>query len=318
MAGDAEFRIAREALPPGDYVAPGLEIVLPDRCFPNMTCGDVERHPWKYLRREIPHTWYVDARDPLMGFVSRDEAAILYNVARHFAGRAALEIGCWRGWSTCHLGLGGVQLDVLDPVLEEPERRAEIEAMLECARIAGNVRLHSGSSPDAVSAIAAQRGEKWSLFFIDGDHEALAPARDVEACLDHATEDAAFLFHDLTSPDVAEALRTLEGSGFNVMLYQTMQIMGIAWRGRVTPVHHLPDPDVPWQLPHHLVGLPVSGVMFEHGPSRLRTELVERAQTIVARNARIQDLQEALAETQRALARSGLRSRLKRLLHLER
>jgi hypothetical protein len=190
--------------------------------------------------------------------------------------------------------------------------------MLECAGIAGHVRLHSGCSPDAIAAVAAQRGEKWSLFFIDGDHEALAPVRDVEASLEHAANDAAFLFHDLTSPDVAQALRTLEGSGFNVMLYQTMQIMGIAWRGRVTPVHHLPDPDVPWQLPHHLVGLPVSGVTFEHGPSRLRTELVERAQTIVAKDARIEDLQKALRDKQEALARSGLRSRLKRLLRLER
>jgi predicted O-methyltransferase YrrM len=276
-----------------------------------MARGDAAGHPWKYLRREIPHNWYVDSRDPLMGFVSRDEAAILYNVARHFAGCPALEIGCWRGWSTCHLALGGVRLDVLDPVLEDAERRGEIEAMLECAGISDTVRLHSGCSPDAIPALAAQRGEKWSLFFVDGDHESLAPARDVEACLDHAAPDVAFLFHDLASPDVAEALRMLEGSGFNVMLYQTMQIMGIAWRGQVTPVHHLPDPAVAWQLPHHLVGLPVSGVTFQHGPSRLRADLAESTRTVAAQEARI-------ASLEGALARSALRSRLKRLLRLER
>ncbi len=307
-----------DALPAGDYVAPGLEIVLPDACFPNMVRGDVQRQPWRYLRREIPHAWYVDARDPLMGFVSRDEAAILYNVARAFAGRPALEIGCWRGWSTCHLGLAGVHLDVLDPVLESAGHRAEIEAMLECAAIADNVRLHPGRSPDGIAAVAAQRGDKWSLFFIDGDHESLAPMRDVEECLEHAAQDAAFLFHDLASPDVADALRMLEGCGFNVMLYQTMQIMGIAWRGRVTPVHHVPDPTVPWQLPHHLVGLPVSGITFDHAPSRLRTDLVERANTIVAQGARIGDLEEVIRNMEEALARSGLRSRLKRFLRLER
>ena len=311
MAGDTEFRITEDALPDDDYVSPGLEIVLPDRCFPEMVRGDIAAQPWRYLRREIPHAWYVDRRDPLMGFVSRDEASILYNMARSFAGRAALEIGCWRGWSTCHLGLGGVHLDVLDPVLGEPERRAEIEAMLECAGIAGNVRLHAGSSPEGIAGLAAQRGEKWSLFFIDGDHELLAPSHDVEACLDHAAPDAAFLFHDLASPDVADGLRILEGCGFNVMLYQTMQIMGVAWRGRVTPVHHVPDPQVPWQLPHHLVGLPVSGIGFEHAPSRLRTQLNESAQSILARDARIEALEEALR-------RSALRSRVKRLFRLER
>jgi hypothetical protein len=318
LVGKAEFGITRDALPDGDYVAPGLEIVLPDQCFPNMVRGDVQSQPWRYMRREIPHAWYVDSRDPLMGFVSRDEAAILYNVARFFAGGPALEIGCWRGWSTCHLGLAGVRLDVLDPVLGDVERRAEIEAMLECAGIARDVSLHSGSSPDAIAAIAAQRGERWSLFFIDGDHESLAPALDVEACLDHAAPDVAFLFHDLASPDVAAGLRVLEGCGFNVMLYQTMQIMGIAWRGRVTPIHHIPDPDVPWQLPHHLVGLPVSGVTFEHGTSRLRASLAEKAQTIVTQADRIAKLEETLGNTNEALQRSALRRRVKRLLGLER
>lgn len=318
MAGEADFTVSRDALPDGDYVAPGLEIVLPDRCFPNMVRGDIEAQPWRYLRREIPHPWYVDSRDPMMGFVSRDEAAILYNFARSFAGGAALEIGCWRGWSTCHLGLAGVRLDVLDPVLGDAEHRGEIEAMLECAGIAPNVRLHAGRSPDAIAAIAAERDEQWSLFFIDGDHESLAPTLDVEACLEHAAQDAAFLFHDLASPDVAQGLRVLEGCGFNVMLYQTMQIMGVAWRGHVTPVHHLPDPEVPWQLPHHLVGLPVSGVTFEHGPSRLRTRLVERARTIVERDERIERLEAALRELGVAFERNGLRRRLKRLLRLER
>lgn len=318
MIAGTQFRATGDALADGDYIAPGLEIVLPDPCFPNMVRGDVATQPWRYLRREIPHAWYVDRRDPLMGFVSRDEAAILYNMALAFAGRPALEIGCWRGWSTCHLGLGGVQLDVLDPVLAETDRHAEIEAMLECAGIAGNVRLRAGRSPDAIAAIAAERAAKWSLFFIDGDHEAPAPTLDVEACLDHAAEDAAFLFHDLASPEVAEGLRLLERSGFHIMLYQTMQIMGVAWRGRVAPVHHLPDPGVAWQLPHHLVGLPVSGARFDHGPSGARASLVEKERTIVAQGDRIRHLEMTVGKLEDALARRALRRCVKRLLRLER
>ncbi|HKO01769.1 MAG TPA: macrocin O-methyltransferase, partial [Thermoanaerobaculia bacterium] len=48
--------------------------------------------------------------------------------------------------------------------------------------------------------------------------------------------------------------------GFHVLVYQTAQIMGLAWRGNVTPVAHVPDPDVAWQMPMHLAGLPVCGI----------------------------------------------------------
>jgi predicted O-methyltransferase YrrM len=311
MSAAAQFIVSAEELPEGDYVSPGLEVVRPDRCFPHMIRGDSAAHPWPYLRREVPHAWYVDEREPLMGFVNRDEAALLYNIARTFAGRRALEIGCWRGWSTCHLGLGGVGLDVVDPALAEPGARSEIEAMLDCAGLAGRVRLHAAASPEGIEALAAAGAAPWSLFFIDGDHVAPAPERDVEACLPHAAPDAAFVFHDLTSPDVAEALWRLEARGFVVTLYQTMQIMGVAWRGRAVPVHHIPDPKVPWQLPHHLVGLPVSGVAFPGYDAALRDRLAEQQRAIAARDSEIEWLTEAVR-------RASLRSRLRRRLGLER
>ncbi len=43
------------------------------------------------------------------------------------------------------------------------------------------------------------------------------------------------VFHDLVSPHVAKGLRALDGSGWNVMAYQTAQIVGVAWRGRLSP-----------------------------------------------------------------------------------
>ena len=311
MSNAASFIVSAEELPDGDYVSPGLEVIRPDRCFPHMVRGDSAAHPWPYLRREIPHAWYVDSRSPLMGFVNRDEAVLLYNIAKPFAGRPALEIGCWRGWSTCHLGLGGVDLDVLDPALAEPEARAEIEAMLACAGLAGRVRLHGAASPEGVEALAAAGAGPWNLFFIDGDHDGPAPERDVEACLPHAAPDAAFVFHDLTSPDVAEALWRLEARGFVVLLYQTMQMMGVAWRGRAAPVHHVPDPKVPWQLPHHLVGMPVSGVEFAGFDAALRQRLVEQQRAIAERDEKIDWLTESVR-------RASLRSRLRRRLGLER
>ncbi|HKO56448.1 MAG TPA: class I SAM-dependent methyltransferase [Thermoanaerobaculia bacterium] len=244
-----------------------------------MRPGDALRHPWKYLRRDVPHIWYVDERFPLMGFLNRDEATLLHNIALQFAGRPALEIGSWLGWSTCHLAMGGVELDVIDPQLAEGDFRADVERSLEACGVAGQVTLVPGSSPEAVPALAAARGRKWSLFFIDGDHEAPAPARDALACLPYAAEDCAFVFHDLASPAVTAGLRTLADSGFHVVLYQTAQIMAMAWRGDVVPVAHVPDPEVAWQVPAHLIGLPIAGVDFQ--PPRIQEPLRELSDAIV-------------------------------------
>jgi len=242
-----------------DYVSPGLRVVRPDAAFPHMRAGDVLHHPWKYVRRDVPHLWYADERFPLMGFLNRDEATLLHNIALQFAGKRALEIGSWLGWSTCHLALAGVDVDVIDPVLDDPSFRAIVEESLARCGVSDRVHLAGGRSPESIAAL----GGRWSLFFIDGDHEASGPVRDALACLPYATDDCAFVFHDLASPHVAAGVRLLAERGFHVVVYQTAQIMALAWRGDVTPVAHVPDPDVAWQLPPHLDGLPISGIDFE-------------------------------------------------------
>jgi glycosyltransferase involved in cell wall biosynthesis len=230
-----------------------------------MRPGDSLHHPWKYLRRDVPHLWYADDRFPLMGFLNRDEATLLHNIALQFAGKRALEIGSWLGWSTAHLALAGVTVDVIDPAHDDPSFRAIVEESLSCCGVSDRVHLTSGRSPEAVATL----GGKWNLFFIDGDHESPGPVRDALACLPFANDDCAFVFHDLASPAVAAGLRVLAEKGFHVVVYQTAQIMAMAWRGDVTPVAHVPDPDVAWQVPVHLTGLPISGVDFKM-PARSR------------------------------------------------
>ena len=68
------------------------------------------------------------------------------------------------------------------------------------------------------------------------------------------------IFHDLVSPHVAAGLRALAAKGWDVMAYQTAQMMGVAWRGAIAPVAHKPDPTQHWEVPVHLDGIPVSGV----------------------------------------------------------
>src|SRR5438552_8835459 len=124
---------APDVLPPGDYVSPNLQIIWPDEAFGFMTVGDTAACAWPYLRRNVPHNWYVDRRAPSIGFVSRDEAALVYNLALPMRDQRALEIGCWLGFSKVHLALAVMTLDVVDPLLAEPEFKQVVSQSLAAA-----------------------------------------------------------------------------------------------------------------------------------------------------------------------------------------
>ena len=247
------------ALPAGDYVSQGLWVFRPDAAFPHMRLGDPSCTAWPYMRRDVSHNWYVDERAPSVGFVNRDEASILYNSGRLFVGARCLEIGCWRGWSTAHLAAGAGSLEVMDPVLADPDWRADVESSLTRAGLRERVELHALASPGGVAELARQNARAWSLIFIDGDHEGEAPRRDAKAAIAHAASDAMILLHDLMAPGPADALAYMRSRGWNTRVFQTSQIMGVAWRGTVEPVPHRPDPSQRWSLPEHLHSFEVSG-----------------------------------------------------------
>jgi macrocin-O-methyltransferase TylF-like protien/methyltransferase family protein len=255
-----------------DYVAPGLVRIHLDDCFRNMVVADPALCDWRYFRREIPHLWYKDRRTPPIGFVNRDEAHILYNSALQFRGQPALEIGCWLGWSACHLARAGVLLDVIDPVLGWPDFHAAVAESLSLAGVLENVNLVAGLSPQKVYDLAQQGQRRWSLLFIDGNHDAPFPLNDTIACEPFAEDDAMILFHDLASPDVSQGLDYLQERGWNTMVYHTMQVMGVAWRGNVEPVRHYPDPSVHWPWPVHLRRHPQSGWSQDFDPDQSRAE----------------------------------------------
>lgn len=252
--------VSATPFPINDYISPNLLQVKPDSAFPHMLVGDPTACPWAYLRRDIPHTWYVDQRHPLVGFLSRDEAHILYNNALQFKGKRALEIGCWMGWSACHLALAGVELDIVDPLLSRADFFASVRHSLKTAGVLDHVNLVPGYSPQAVEGLAVHQRRKWSLIFIDGNHDAPAPLQDAIACELLAEADAMILFHDLASPEVAQGLDYLRQRGWHTLIYQTMQVMGVAWRGAVEPIQHQPDPTVKWVLPNHLAYYSVSHI----------------------------------------------------------
>ena len=205
-----------------------------------MIRGDQATSAWPWLRRGLPHGWLVDRRCSSAGFLNRDEAHILYNLALGFHGKRALEIGCLMGWSACHIALAG--LGHHRSASEQPRchgQRAGIHR--------GN--QPSGRNPSGRGRLFRRRCIKWQRyspragrFFSSMAIVGLAPVNDVVACLPlHATPDCAMVFHDLASPDVTDAVY-LKRLGWRTRIYHTAQIMAVAWRGDVHPIAHQPDP----------------------------------------------------------------------------
>lgn len=229
-----------------DYYSPSL--VRAGLLFPSLLVRDPEPIDWPYLRKAAPHIWRTDSRSlrlPDTGVLSVEEAEILYNAALPMAGRRGLEIGCHYGWSTAHLLAAGLHLDVVDPALGYEDQWRDVEESLSAVPTQGSYALCAAFSPSVVPAVRALSPEPWSFAFIDGYHEGDAPLKDAMTVERYCAETACVMFHDLTSPFVTGGIRHLARQGWRTGLYNTMQIMGVAWRGNFTPVAHRSDPRMP-------------------------------------------------------------------------
>jgi GT2 family glycosyltransferase/glycosyltransferase involved in cell wall biosynthesis len=257
-----------EVIPTDDFFSKGNP-VGPDLSFSDTISGDMVASPRSHLRREFERNIYSDPRLPVADFLNRDEVLLLHNLATQFRGRPGLEIGSWGGWSTYHLALAGVVVDVIDPIFSEEAHLERVRGALAAAGVLGNVRLFPIANPGGIRELAKISSVKWSFFFINGNRKGAVPAKDAVECLEHAAPDAMIVFHSLIVPEVEQGLQILWQKGWNVLVYQTKQILGVAWRGSVKPVAHQADPSIPWMLPLHLVKYPVSGELPQEQIQRL-------------------------------------------------
>jgi len=246
--------MAMPTLPEGDYVSPGLEVIIPDRFFPDMIRGNPSAITSPFFQKEVPHAFYVHKDFLECGFLNRDEAAIVYNNAIRFLHLPGLEIGSHVGWSSLHIALAGVRLDVVEPQLKhDPRVLLAVIDSLRRANVHSMVSLHAGFSPEKVEDVANTYKRRWNFILIDGNHNPGYPLRDAQVCEKYAAEDnCMILFHDLVYPAVAEGLKYFKDKHWNIRIYQTQQIIGCAWRGNIPPVDHIPDPCVRWSIPGHL------------------------------------------------------------------
>lgn len=238
-----------------DYTPPGFECPDLSPLFPHATQQDPAKVNWPYLRAQVPHVWRSDTRDHKpwkTGNASVEEAACLYTLARQFAGRRGLEIGTHFGWTAAHLLAAGLRLDCIDPEFNTGNRTAQVTAALSQVEGGGAFRFYGGFSPDMLDEARAAEKAPWSFAFIDGSHDGDGPRNDARAVIPHLAKNAVVVFHDLTSPYVERGLYAMKAAGFETRLYVTMQVLGVAWRGKVSIPKHVRDPNTPPHLPKHL------------------------------------------------------------------
>jgi predicted O-methyltransferase YrrM len=163
--------------------------------------------------------------EQIAGYTTRAELSLLYHgvlVAERPG--AVVEIGSYLGRSTVVLASalaarGGGQVVAVDPHtralgipdLPEHDTRAEFEANVERAGVAGHVRLMHMTS---VEAAAQWGGEPISMHFVDGWHSREAVIEDVEHWSRHLRPAALVVFDDyMAYEDVRLGVQDLHDRG---------------------------------------------------------------------------------------------------------
>ncbi|MDH4984423.1 TylF/MycF/NovP-related O-methyltransferase [Aminobacter anthyllidis] len=237
-----------------DYIPLGMSPPTLSHLFPYAKPGNPWAVGWPYLRREVPHVWRSDERHTgyVTGNASVEEAACLHDFASQFSGQRGLEIGTHYGWTAAHLLAAGLHLDCIDPAMQDTQREQDIVEVLDKVPGSNGYKLWHGYSPQCIEEVRASAPEPWSFVFIDGNHDGDAPRDDARAVLPHLAADAMVMFHDLISPHVEAGLAVFREAGFQTRLINTMQVLGVAWRGNVRPPQHVQDPNVPNLFAAHL------------------------------------------------------------------
>lgn len=161
----------------------------------------------------------------LRGLIPDEVGEALYELAASVpADQAIVEIGSFKGKSTCYLAAGakageGAKVWAVDPWdtpgnvtgrfgFAEASTREAFEAQLRSARVWSRVTPLQGFSLDVAV--------KWSgppigLLFVDGDHSEAAVRADFEAWKRHLAPGAVVAFDDLDTPKNPGVRRALEG-----------------------------------------------------------------------------------------------------------
>lgn len=131
------------------------------------------------------------------------EAARLQELA---TGRHVLEIGSAFGYSAIAMAQTAEDVTLVDPF--EQYSRSELRANLQAAGTLARTRIITGESQGVLPALR-QRGERFGLIFIDGDHSRDTVRADLDNALALLDAGGVLCAHDYgedTCPGVRQAI----------------------------------------------------------------------------------------------------------------
>jgi len=175
-----------------------------------------ERLHWALAPSRFVATWPL--LDSVEGFLSKREAELLYSLALTVpAGRSIVEIGSYKGRSTCVLAAaaqGRVPVYAVDPHTGDRTEVENGEVVDTWEEFTANLRRTSARSVIAVrqksvEAAARYDGPPLGLLFVDGWHSTEAVIADVESWRPYAVEDCLYVFDDWEHPEVAAGIATM-------------------------------------------------------------------------------------------------------------
>lgn len=189
--------------------------------LPNLMRRLNARHGDRY-----PHLTPLKSID---GWLSLDEADLLYRLARGVSHDCIVEIGSYRGRSTIALALGSaaghnVKIYAIDPHEPfkgplggtfGPDDRATFFHNMLATKCYQNVSLVNLSS----EIISPGWKEPVALLWIDGDHTMMGVRRDLRCWLPYLTEDGLIAFDDSLDPALGpfQVIDDLMRHGFKIV-----------------------------------------------------------------------------------------------------
>lgn len=189
--------------------------------------------------RPMPHSGGVEVgsdfadkadNDPVFGifkecgFWTRDEVAILFEVAQRIGGDW-LDIGGLTGWTAAHLARAGCSVVSVDPMYAVLEFRDRALENLESVGCSENVALWIGTSDEFFEV-----GGMLDGIVIDGDHASPHPLHDAIHAAERLEEDGVILFHDGNQPGVREGYEHLQNNGWKLEIHSTPHTVVVCTR----------------------------------------------------------------------------------------
>lgn len=178
------------------------------------------------------------------GFITHDEAAILYHCALRVRGKW-IDIGSRFGWSTAHIALSGSTVFAVDQDYKVPH-------LLERART--NLRNHLDTCLRIVP-VAKTSDEYFAdlmdtdLFagvMIDGNHDSPCPLNDAKNAVDVLCGEGVIVLHDFWGKPIQDAVNYLIDEGMKCRVYNTPNGMAVCSDFEEFIPEHVADPTVDW------------------------------------------------------------------------